>query len=109
VRADHPDPAAWLHGVVAQDRSHALFAYVQLETSTFEHGAALRFPGLNPQADYELTVIAVVSAVRGTWPRWASEGRPAVFAGRLLSRAGVEAPRLVDKPGQAFVVELRQV
>lgn len=109
VRADHPDPAAWLHGVVAPDRSHALFAYMQLETSTFEYGAALRFPSLNSQADYELTVIPVVSAVPDTWPRWATGQRSIVVSGRLLSVAGVEAPRLVDKPGQSFVVELRQV
>ena len=30
VQADHPNPAAYLHGVVAADRAEALFAYVQL-------------------------------------------------------------------------------
>jgi alpha-galactosidase len=109
VRADHPDPAAWLHGVVSADQAHALFAYVQLETADFENGAALRFPGLNPRADYELSVIPVVSAARETWPAWASAERPIVVSGRLLSVTGLAAPRLVDKPGQSFVVELRQV
>ncbi|MGH2814025.1 MAG: alpha-galactosidase, partial [Actinomycetota bacterium] len=36
VRADHPDPAAYLHGVVAPDRVEALFAYVQLTASASE-------------------------------------------------------------------------
>ncbi|WP_246507331.1 alpha-galactosidase [Actinocrinis puniceicyclus] len=106
VRADHPDPAAWLHGVVAPGREHALFAYVQLETSAFEHGAALRFPGLDEDADYELTVLPVVSAAPQTWPQWAAGGQPAVLPGRVLTTIGVEAPRLVDKPGQSFVIEL---
>lgn len=110
VRADHPDPAAWLHGVVSADRTHGLFAYIQLETSAFEQAATLRFPGLDPAADYELTVLPVVSAPRETWPRWAggSPDGPLVLPGGLLSAVGVAAPRLVDKPGQAFVVELRQ-
>lgn len=111
VRVDHPDPAAWLHGVVSADRSHAVFAYIQMETSVCEYGAALRFPGLEQEADYEMTVLPVVSAARETWPGWAdgADGRPVVLSGKLLATIGVQAPRLVDKAGQAFVVELRRV
>ncbi|MGH3415127.1 MAG: alpha-galactosidase [Actinocrinis sp.] len=111
VRVDHADPAAWVHGVVAADRSHAVFAYVQLETSTYEVGAAMRFPGLNPDADYALTVLPAVSARPRTWPAWASgaDDSGLILSGRLLSVSGVAAPALVDKPGQAFVVELREV
>ena len=36
VNVDHPDPAARAHGVVAVDRSEALFAYVQLASSVAE-------------------------------------------------------------------------
>jgi hypothetical protein len=53
-------------------------------------------------------VIPVVSAEPDTWPRWALGQQRVLLPGKLLSLAGVEAPRLVDKPGQAFVVELRQ-
>ena len=109
VRVDHPDAAAWVHGVVGTDRAHALFAYVQLATSTFETAAALRFPGLSPEADYELRVLPEVSDRADTWPRWASGDSPLVLPGRILSEVGVAAPRLVDRPGQAFVVELRRV
>jgi len=108
VRADHPDPAAWLHGVVSADRSHALFAYVQLATSTAEAGAALRFPGLDADAEYELSVEPAVSTGRDSWPRWATGGEPLVLPGRVLAGAGVAAPQLANRPGQAFVVELRR-
>src|SRR5206468_3660047 len=46
VRADHPDPAAWLHGVVAQDRRQAVFALVQLATSAELVPARMRLAGL---------------------------------------------------------------
>lgn len=109
VRVDHPDPAAWVHGVVAADRAHALFAYVQLETSTFETPAGVRIPGLNPEADYELTVLPEVSVARESWPRWARGEEALVVPGRVLGAVGVAAPQLVNRPGQAFVVELRRI
>ena len=109
VRVDHPDPAAWVHGVVATDQARALYAYVQLQTSTYETAAALRFPGLDPEADYELTVLPEVSATPDTWPGWAGEDEVLVLPGRILNEVGVAAPRLVNRPGQAFVVELQRV
>jgi hypothetical protein len=57
VRGDHPDPALWVHGVVAPDRSRAVYALVQVATSVQSPGAPyvcrvlLRMPGI-------------------TWPRW---------------------------------------
>jgi alpha-galactosidase len=109
VRVDHPDPAAWLHGVVSADRTRAVFAFVQLATSTSESPAALRFPALDPDADYELTVEPGVSAARDSWPRWAAAGGSLTLPGRVLTELGVAGPNLVNKPGQSFVVELRRV
>jgi alpha-galactosidase len=108
VRLDHPDPAAWVHGVVSADRSHALFAFVQLSSSVFESPAALRFAGLDPDAAYALEVQPGVSAPRETWPRWAARGGEPALPGRVLMQIGVAAPNLVNKPGQSFVVELRR-
>jgi alpha-galactosidase len=109
VRVDHPDPAAWVHGVVSADRSHALFALVQLATSTAETSCPLRFAGLDPEAHYALTVEPGVSASRDTWPRWAATGGPPVLSGRALTEVGVAAPHLVNRPAQSFVVELTRV
>ena len=109
VRVDHPDPAAWLHGVVAADRKHAVFAFVQLASSTAESPAALRFAGLAPEAEYELTVLPGVSTERGSWPRWAAAGGGLTLPGRVLAEVGVAGPNLVTRPGQSFTVELRAV
>ena len=59
VRADHPNPAAYLHGVVAPDRAEALFAYVQLTASAFETPGLARLPGLDPDRAYRVTPLAV--------------------------------------------------
>ncbi|HEV2637650.1 MAG TPA: alpha-galactosidase [Actinocrinis sp.] len=110
VRMDHPDPSAWVHGVVSQDRAHAVFAYVQLETSATATGAAMRFAGLDPRRHYQLDVIPQLSAAADTWPTWANH-EPLSLPGSLLSQVGVAPPHLMDRPEQAFVVELtaRQV
>src|SRR5829696_9194 len=54
VRADHPDPAALVHGVVAADHSEALFAYVQLAASDDEAPGAIRIVGLDPERVYRV-------------------------------------------------------
>jgi alpha-galactosidase len=115
VRVDHPDPAAWVHGVVAADRSEAVFAYVQMSTSVAESTAPIRFPGLDPDTEYTLSAVAdEVSAPVSQWPLWATaQAEPGAqegalrLSGRFLAEVGVAAPMLVNRPGQAFVVALR--
>ncbi|MGW4637087.1 alpha-galactosidase [Sphaerisporangium sp. NPDC004334] len=102
VRADHPDPAAWVHGVVALDRSRAVYAYVQLETSVGERTAPMRLPGLDPGAEYVVEAIpGQVSGPADRHPDWASgETR---LTGRALAAVGLPAPRFADRPGTAFL------
>ena len=109
VRADHPDPAVWVHGVVSPDRSHALFAYVQLSTSVTEAAPPMRIPGLDPDARYTLTVRRELSADERSLPLWArrTELPGPVLTGRFLAEVGVAAPDLVNRPGQALLLELR--
>jgi alpha-galactosidase len=57
VHAELADPAYSLYGSVAQDGSEALFAFVSVATSTFETPGRIGFPGLNPSASYEVTVV----------------------------------------------------
>ncbi|GII77063.1 alpha-galactosidase [Sphaerisporangium rufum] len=105
VRADHPDPAAWVHGVVAADRSQAVFAYVQLATSVTERPAPIRPPGLDPDAEYTVQAIpGAVSGPAGHWPEWAAR-RPRL-TGRALATVGLAAPRYADRPGTAFLFRL---
>ena len=55
IRLDSPDDTAWMHGVVAADRSAALMSYVQLDEPRSDQPAALRVPGLAPACRYRVT------------------------------------------------------
>jgi alpha-galactosidase len=111
VRVEHPDPAAWVHGVVAQDRFEGVFAYVQMDTSVAEGTAPIRFPGLDPEAEYAVEAVpGGVSGAVEAWPLWAAtEPEPdgLRLTGRFLAEVGVAAPALANKPAQAFLVRLR--
>jgi alpha-galactosidase len=107
VRVDHSDPAAWVHGVVAQDRTEAVFAYVQMSTSVAEGTAPIRFAGLDPDAQYTVAAVAgEVSGPPGAWPAWAEAGGLRL-SGRFLEEVGVAAPALASRPAQAFLITLR--
>jgi alpha-galactosidase len=93
VRGDSPDPAYWLHGVVAADRSAAVFAFVRLTTSVVENVGTVRLPGLDPYRTY---VVRAVSP--GAQPLELEA------TGRVLGEVGMQGPAL--HPEHAVVVEL---
>ncbi|MEP6979918.1 MAG: alpha-galactosidase, partial [Nakamurella sp.] len=106
VHADHPDPAATLSGVVATDRSAAVFAYVQLTSGLTEAPVPARFVGLDPQRRYTVTVLEVAGPVGDTQriaPGWIAAGG-ITASGRVLESVGLELPIL--QPEQALVMEL---
>ncbi|MFF7994352.1 alpha-galactosidase [Kitasatospora xanthocidica] len=106
VRADHPDSAAWLHGVVAEDRRHAVFNLVQLTASTDSVPGRLRLPGLHPNLTYTVTVrpeIRPTQAHPSTTVPWITRGT--VHAtGSVLDTVGLAAP-LLD-PEQCLLLEV---
>jgi alpha-galactosidase len=109
VRADHPDPHTWLHGVVAQDGSAAVFACAQLTTSPAVIPARLRFPGLDPDARYEVRLCPDLDPPLWTslaLPPWLT-GDPVTLTGRALATYGLTSPGLL--PEDAFVLELTRV
>ncbi|MPZ81320.1 MAG: alpha-galactosidase [Actinophytocola sp.] len=105
VRADHPDPAAFVHGVVAPDRSAGVFAYVQLTTSARGVPAPMRLPGLAPDRRYAVTLVAPAGEpmTLGSGPVWTDR----VLTGRVLAEVGLRPPILA--PEQAWLVELTAV
>jgi alpha-galactosidase len=105
VRADHPDPAAYVHGVVARDRSAAVFAYVQLTTSARGVPAPMRLPGLDPARRYRVDVLepAGPPMTIGRAPAWSLRELP----GRVLEQVGLRPPVLA--PEQAWLVEVVEV
>jgi alpha-galactosidase len=109
VRADHPDPAALVHGVVAADRSEALFCYAQITTSAEAVPQPLRLPGLEPERRYRVAVVNEVgepgTMQRGA-PAWTLDGATAL-SGRILAHVGLQPPIL--RPEQAWLLRLEAV
>jgi alpha-galactosidase len=106
VRADHPNPAAYLHGVVAGDRAEALFAYVQLTASAFETPGLARFPGLDGERAYRVEVVRVAGepeTKHAVAPRWYEAGQ-VTLAGQALAEIGLPLPVL--RPEQALLLHL---
>ncbi len=107
VRADVPDPALWLHGVVSQDRSHALFALVALRTSYQEQPGRVAVPGLDPDTSYQVRVVypgpesSGDTNIQRAAPPWVADG--VVATGRFLAAAGLPMPIL--NPEHAIVLE----
>ena len=103
VRADIGDDAYLLHGVVSQDRTRALYAFVALDTSGAAQPGRLRLPGLDPSVSYQvqpvhLSASALVRTRSGP-PRWWTE-RTTVL-GEVLAEVGLQGPMLY--PEQALV------
>ncbi|MGW7021999.1 alpha-galactosidase [Streptomyces decoyicus] len=95
VHGDHPDPALWVHGVVAGDGGRAVFALVQRATSVQSPAGRVRLPGLDPDADYHLSPLAPGDRPEGPFTSalpWWEKG--VTLPGRVLSEVGVQAPTL---------------
>jgi alpha-galactosidase len=108
VRGDHPDPAAWVHGVVAADASAALFAFVQLATSAGERPGRARLDGLDPGRAYRVRAVPLAGGPalqQDEPPGWYDGG--VTLTGRELATAGLEMPVLL--PEQALLVDIRSL
>ena len=107
VRVDYPDTHAYLHGVTAHDLSRAIFAYVQLTPTITVHPSPLKFPDLDPTANY--LVKAVFPAGKPRYmlispPEWMSG---ITMSGSALAAIGVTAPILA--PANAFLIEITKL
>lgn len=109
VRGDHPDPSAWVHGVVAADGVEAIFAYVQLATSAAYVPGPVRLPGLLPDRSYRVQPVDVAGPPSGMGyatrqPPWLAAGG-VTMSGRALATTGLEMPCL--NPEQALLLLAR--
>ena len=102
VRADSGNgmgnPALSLDGVVAADRSDALYRLSALDHSVTWPAGRVTLPGLDPDARYRVRAQAPGDhAVRvASGPAWAPDG--VVLTGRVLEEVGIQAPLLdVDR------------
>ncbi|WP_247826559.1 alpha-galactosidase [Arthrobacter antioxidans] len=113
VHAECPDPAMDLRGIVSGDRRRALFGYSLTASSASYPPGPLTFPGLDPEALYEVRPAVPEEGHPGNgqsplaWLQRALDGDPVRLSGRALAQAGVQAPVLL--PEQSLLIEFRAV
>ncbi|ETK36802.1 alpha-galactosidase [Microbispora sp. ATCC PTA-5024] len=98
VHADLPDPALRLEGVVAADRSEALYAFSVTERPSTWPPGRVRLPGLDDDRLYSVRAVYPGSPppAGAVLPPWQRDG--VTLPGRVLRLVGVEAPSLdVDR------------
>ncbi|MEV0157131.1 alpha-galactosidase [Micromonospora sp. NPDC050686] len=95
VRADHPDPALWLHGIVSAERDQALFAVVAMATAVSTQPGRLRIPGLDPHERYRVRPLPPGDqpSTNALTPNpWLASG--VVVTGQMLAEVGLSVPPL---------------
>jgi alpha-galactosidase len=106
VRGDHVDPAVYVHGVVAPDRTEAVFAFVQLASPVTEMPGPIRLIGLDLECDYRVTPLLLAGGPQAHEIRsapWLTEGGVTV-SGRVLEVVGLQMPILL--PEHALLLHL---
>jgi alpha-galactosidase len=108
VRPDALDPALRVRGVVAPDRSQAVFTVATVASLEDALAERLRLEGLDPERRYRIRVRDEIGAARWGWvtPAWL-DGGETVLSGRVLAGAGLQLPTLW--PVQAMLVHLTAI
>jgi alpha-galactosidase len=106
VRLDTPDDTAWMHGVVAADRSAAIMCYVQLEEPRSDQPTALRVPGLDPECRYRVTDVTPGERL----PRRSGLAEDACLpsvkvSGAALTQIGLAIPALRTLTARVLLIE----
>jgi alpha-galactosidase len=105
VRADRDDEL-WVHGIVSQDASEAIFSISAVALTHDALPAPVRLPGLDHARAYRvrpLTFAAAPRFIAQALPPWLEAGS-AVIPGRVLQEVGIAAPPLA--PEQTLVLHL---
>jgi alpha-galactosidase len=101
------DRGAVLHGVVSQDRTTGVFAYVRLETAPDAVPPALRLPGLDESREYRVRWRRELSSTppaQHAPPPWMQQDDGIVVPGRALTTTGLGVPVL--GPGQGLLLSV---
>ena len=104
IRVDHPDSNAFLYGVVSQDKSEAIFAYVQHRMNQATFPAMALLPGLKADSIYEVKVLSQVGKPRALQvknPPWLKGVK---LSGAALASIGVRPPILA--PENAILISV---
>ena len=107
VRIEQSDDSSFVHGVVAQDKSRAIFALVALRGMPSATPNALRFEGLDAKASYRVKLVEPAGKahyIGRQSPKWLDG---VVLTGAALALVGVRPPILA--PENAILVEVERV
>jgi alpha-galactosidase len=107
VRVEQPDETSFVHGVIAHDRSEAIFAYVQLAAAGGSSASRFLLPGLDPDALYRVRLAEPAGAahtLQAQSPPWTA-GIEA--SGLALAQIGLRPPILM--PENAILIELERL
>ena len=102
VRSDEIDGNAYLYGTVAQDKSQAIFTYMQLRTLDTRGPLRATFDGLDKEKSYQVSVVEKLSAddftqksAPGWWPQIS-------LTGDQLAHIGLQLPVMKPESGLLF-------
>ncbi|SDR97898.1 alpha-galactosidase [Paraoerskovia marina] len=108
VRADRTEES-WVHGIVAPDRTEAIYAVVSRTASVDAMPAPACLPGLDPGRRYRVERVdlgPVALAVQDAPPPWWDQGA-VELAGAVLESVGLPLPCLA--PEQGVLLRVRRV
>jgi alpha-galactosidase len=92
VRADRGSDDFLLHGVVAQDGSHAVYSAVQLAQSITSDTGRVRLPGLTKDRVYRVSKVATPGPEPRHSTPWWIDGGTVELNGAALAAVGVQVP-----------------
>ena len=108
VRIDHPDSSLTAAGVVAPDKSRAIYSYAAVATPDTSLRGRLRLPGLDPARRYRVAPVLVGRVPSGLRPpKWWGVQRD--WSTETADLVAGRPPRLVPTAGEAGVVLLGSV
>lgn len=90
VRMDFPDDALVAFGVVAPDRSRAIYSFAFIDTPTTSFLGRVRMPGLDRNRRYRVAPVRVGAEPSGLRvPPWWGSGEGVVLPGSALANVGL--------------------
>ena len=107
VRTGADDPDRLLHGVVATDRTAAVYALVTLRAPGSARPGPMLFPGLDPARRYTVRPLVVGDpprTVQDAGPPWLAAGG-ITLSGRVLGEVGLLPPLLAPEQAALFTVD----
>ncbi|MDY7541325.1 MULTISPECIES: alpha-galactosidase [unclassified Cryobacterium] len=107
VRVLQPQEDSFVHGVVAQDGSEGIFAYVQLAAAGSSNPPRFLVPGLDPDARYRVRVAepaGEAGTIHARAPQWMAGIET---SGLALALVGLRPPILL--PESAILIEFERI